>query len=319
MTDVTTVTTGAMTAQAQVGRGQQLRIDAGELTTLSRLRRRGTVLIGGGAFWLLLFLAVPLALVFAAAFCETAGYGAVKLSFTWDNLGRVAGWGVFGWQADNLRILLRTVVVAGLTTVVCLAMALPMAFWIARQPPARRGLLLALLMIPFCTNLVIRTVGWVVLLSNQSWLAGIAQLLGLIRPEEGLYPGTFAVLLGMVTTFLPFAVLPLYAVVERLDWSLVEAARDLHAGPWRTARHAILPQIMPGLVAAGILTFVPALGMFLVTDRLGSGKFMLVGNLIQQQVGRDTPYLSALCLTLVAATLVGIAILRWRAREVPVA
>jgi spermidine/putrescine transport system permease protein len=139
-------------------------------------------------------------------------------------------------------------------------------------------------------------------------LAKLASSLHLVEAGSALYPSAFAVYLGMLSAFLPFVVLPLYSSVERMDMSLLEAAQDLYASRFRVFIHAILPQTLPGLTVSVILTFVPAMGMFVVPDILGGGKFLMVGNLIQQQFGssRDWPYGAALSLVLVLLTLVGL-------------
>jgi spermidine/putrescine transport system permease protein len=144
--------------------------------------------------------------------------------------------------------------------------------------------------------------------------------MGLIPEGAPLYPNAFAVYLGMVSMFLPFVTLPLYASVERLDWSLVEAAQDLYASRVRVFTQAILPQTMPGLSVGIILTFVPAMGMFVVPDLLGGAKYMLVGNLIQQQFGtsRDWPFGAAISMGLMALTMIGLQIYRRKGREIEV-
>lgn len=290
-------------------------VEHGDLTTVGRLQRRSLLLGGPALAWLTLFLVLPGLLVAALAFASRGDYGQVVWSFTWENLTRLAGHGVFGWSADYLIILGRSVLLAGATTLIALALAFPLCFVIAAQRPRLRYLLLALVTIPFCTNLVIRTYGWMLLFSSQLPPAQIAGWLGLIDQGAGLYPSSFAVYVGMVNAILPFAILPLYPSVERLDWSLVEAARDCYAGRLRTFRHAILPQCLPGLGTAFVLTFIPAIGMFVVSDLLGGAKYMLVGNLIQQQFGasRDWPFGAAICLGLIVLTLVGVWLLRRRA------
>lgn len=292
-------------------------INHGHLTTPHNATLRAVLLAGGALTWLMLFLVLPGLLVAMLAFASRGDYGELVWSFTTDNFTRLAGWGIFGWSADYLLILWRSLWQAGLCTVLALLLAFPLAFVIAAQKPRLRYLLLALVTIPFCTNLVIRTYGWMLLFSNQLPPAQLAQWLGWIGPDAGLAPSAFAVVVGMVNAILPFAILPLYPSVERLDWSLVEAARDNYAGRWRTFRHALLPQVMPGLTAAFILTFIPAIGMFVVSDLLGGAKYMLVGNLIQQQFGasRDWPFGAAICLVLIVLTLLGLLGLGRRGRE----
>jgi spermidine/putrescine transport system permease protein len=142
--------------------------------------------------------------------------------------------------------------------------------------------------------------------------ARLAQLLGLIGRDDALYPGPLAVYIGMVTSYLPFTVLPIYTNIERMDWSIVESAQDLYASRWRIFAHAILPQTLPGLAVALILTFIPALGSFVVPDLLGGAKFMLLGNLIQQEfnAARDWPFGAAVSFGLMLLTLAGLFALR---------
>ena len=296
---------------------ERLLVAYGELTTPGRLRARGLALLGVPALWMVVFLLAPLVVLVAMAFAERSAYGEVVWNPTFRNLTRLAGFGTFEWTADYLRILGRSAVMATVTTVLCLAAAYPLAFFVAARAARSRYLWLALVIIPFCTNLIIRTYAWMLILSNQLPPARLAQWLGLVPPDTALYPGSFAVYLGMLTSSLPFAMLPIYTNVERLDWSIVEAASDLYAGRLRTFVHGILPQTLPGLVAALILTFIPALGAFVVPDLLGGARTWLVGNLIQQQFGaaRDWPFGAAISLGLMAMSLAGLFFMKRRGWE----
>jgi spermidine/putrescine transport system permease protein len=264
---------------------------------------------------IVVFLALPLALVSAMAFCRHGDYGEIVLGFTFDNLRRLWTPGVMEGTADTPAILARSFAVAGIATIAALLLALPLAFWIAAGGPTRRALGLGLVTVPFCTNLVVRTYGWVVLLSSQGPFAGVGHALGWLDPQQGLYPGRFAELLGTTASVLPFAVLPLYASVERIDRALIDAANDLYASPLRVFRHAVLPQILPGLWVAVVLTFIPAVGLFLVSNMLGQ-KYILIGELMQQQFGaaRDWPFGAALGLVLVLLSLLGLAVAQRRMR-----
>lgn len=284
----------------------------GELVSRDRLRRRGLFLLAAPVLWLALLLVIPSVLLLGLAFAQRSPYGEITWSFTTENFRRLAGFGLMNWSPDTLLILWRSVVVAFVTTVVSILLAYPLAFFIASRPPRTRYLWLILVIIPICTNLVIRTYAWMLILGNQAPPARLAQMLGLIGPDEALFPGPFAVYLGMVTSYLPFTVLPIYTNIERLDWSLVESAQDLYASRGRIFMHAILPQTLPGLAVALILTFIPALGSFVVPDLLGGAKFMLLGNLIQQEFGasRDMPYGAAISFGLMLLTLAGLFALR---------
>jgi spermidine/putrescine transport system permease protein len=290
----------------------------GELTTPGALSRRGLLFLLPAALWLMAFLVLPSLALVAVAFAERGGYGEIVWSFSLENLRRLLGYGLFGWSPDNLLILGRSVWVAFVTSLVAALLAYPLAFFIASRPPRTRYLWLTLVIIPFWTNLVIRTYAWQLLLSPELPLARAAAALGLAEPGVALYPGSFAVYVGMVSAFLPFMVLPLYSSVERIDPSLIEAAKDLYANPARVFWQAILPQTLPGLTVGVILTFIPAMGMFVIPDLLGGAKYLLVGNLIQQQFGasRDWPFAAALSLGLMVLTLVALRVYRRSGREV---
>ncbi len=293
----------------------------GELTSRRRLSLRGLGFLSAGLIWLTAFLALPLTALVVVGFAHRDPYGQTVWDFTLDNFRRLAGFGILEWSADYLVILARSTWVAGLTTLLCLLLAYPLAFFIAVRPSRTRYLWLALVIIPFCTNLVIRTYAWMLILAQQMPPARLAQWLGLIGADSALYPSEFAVYLGMANSCLPFAVVPLYANVERLDWSIVEAAQDLYGSRFRVFLHAVMPQTLPGLVVAIILTFIPAMGAFVVPDLLGGAKYMLAGNLIQQQFGasRDWPFGAAVSLGLMVLTLVGLFVLRRRGTGMDIA
>lgn len=284
----------------------------GQLTTRRRLLQRGIAILATPAAWLVVFLVLPCLLLAALAFCRRPDLGGFEWTFTFDNFRRLGGWGTFGWSSNYLWILGRSLWIATVTTSLAILLSYPLAFFITTRKPRTRYLLLGLVMVPFCTNMVIRTYAWTLLLSNQLPFARFAASMGWIPEGMSLYPSPLAVYVGMVSSFLPFAVLPLYTNVERMDWSIVEAAQDLYAGRWRMFRHAILPQTVPGLAAAVILTFIPAMGTFVVPDMLGGANYMLVGNLIQQQFGasRDLPFGSAISMVLMLLTLICVFSLR---------
>lgn len=283
----------------------------GKLTTRSRMRKFGLLLTGPGMLWLLVFLLLPTIFLLVMAFAERGSYGTINWTFSFDNVKKLLGFSSFGWAADNLVILWRSFKIAVVTTLLCLAIGLPMAFWIGAHSKKVSTLLLALVMVPSCTNLVIRTYAWMILLGTQMPPTWLARTLGFIGEAESLYPGTFAVYIGMVSCMLPFAVLPLYTSVERLDWGIVEASRDLYAGPIRTFYHGILSQMMPGIVASVVLTLVPTLGMYVVSDLLGGAKFILIGNLIQQQffgTALDWPFGAMLGIVLIISSVLSLVV-----------
>jgi spermidine/putrescine transport system permease protein len=204
-------------------------------------------------------------------------------------------------------VLLRSLFLGAGTAVFCLAAGLPLAFFICGLSARWRTVALTLVVIPFWTNLLIRTYAWQILLAPGGPLSRIGVS----------YPGLLAVFVGMICDYLPFMVLPLYASVEKLDWSLAEAAADLGANGPRVFWHALFPQIKAGVLAGVILVFLPATGQFVIPDLLGGAKTMLLGNAIQQQFGssRDWPFGSAMAMLALAMMLAGLWIFNRRREE----
>lgn len=289
------------------------RPDREEVRFGERLTRRGQLLLsaltsGPGILWVGVFLLAPLAAVAVIAFLTRGPYGEIGPPATLQNYRRLLGFGVFGFEPLYPVIILRSLVLAAGTTLGCLLAAFPLAFFIAALPARFKNVALTLVVVPFWTNLLIRTYAWQILFAGDAPLARAASSVGLIEPGEALYPGLFAVSVGMLCAYVPFLVLPLYTAVEKLDWSIAEAAMDLGADGPRVFRHAILPQVAPGLVAGVILVFIPATGQFVIPDLLGGAKTALLGNAIQQQFGpsRDWPFGSALALVGMAIVLLGL-------------
>ncbi len=205
-----------------------------------------------------------------------------------------------------LRILWRSVKLAGLTTLLCLAIGFPVAWALRGMRGRARDLALLALILPSWTNLLVKNYAWIVLLRQEGVVNTALIRMGLIAEPLPLLFNEGAVLAGLVHTFLPFMVLPLYASLERLDPALLEAARDLGAGAWARLRRIVIPQTATGIAAGAILVFVPALGAFVTPDLLGGARAMMVGNLIQNQMllARDWPFGSALALWVTLFSLV---------------
>jgi spermidine/putrescine transport system permease protein len=277
----------------------------GELVVQKDLIKRGALFLSPGMLWLMIFLVLPGLILVVVSFAGRGGYGELVWDFSLENYQRLMGYGIFGWTPDYILILLRSVWVAIFTTGLSVVLSYPLCFFIAKKPVRTRYLWLMVVIIPFWTNMVIRTYSWFLILAPELPFAKLAAYLKLVSPGMALYPSAFAVYLGMISMFLPFVALPLFSSVERLDWTLVEAAQDLYASNMRIFMHAILPQTLPGLSVGIILTFVPAMGMFVVPDLLGGAKYMLVGNLIQQQFGasRDWAFGAAISMGLMLLTM----------------
>jgi len=279
----------------------------------SQARASALCTIGPGLAWVSFFLILPLVSVVVMAFLTRGTYGEVKLDFTLDNFRRLLGFGSFGFDPLYPKIVWRSLVMAAGTLLGCLLVAIPLTFFIVSLRPRWKLAALMLVVIPFWTNLLIRTYAWQIILSSHGWLARTCATLGLIPPGEALYPSSLAVFLVLVCDFLPVMVLPLYASVEKIDWTLAEAASDLGANRPKVFWHALLPQIRPGLMAGSILVFIAATGQFAVPDLLGGAKTVLLGNAIQQQYGfsRDWPFGSAIACFAMALMMAG---LWWFAR-----
>lgn len=261
--------------------------------------------------WLGLFFILPGLLLLAIAFATRSPTGGIEWTFTLDNFRRLVGYGSFGWSPANGQIILRSVTIAAATTVICMILAYPLAFFIACRPASSRMLWLIVLTVPFWTNLIVRTYAWLIMLGPESPITRLAAMVGLAEPGAALYPSTTATMLGMITAFLPFMVMPIYSSVEKINWNLLEAAQDLYCSRWGTFRHAILPQTYSALFVGVILTFIPAMGTFLISDILGGARFMLIGNLIQTQFtfgSGNPPYAAALAFVLILLTLIIIAL-----------
>jgi spermidine/putrescine transport system permease protein len=247
--------------------------------------------------WIALFVVAPTAIMLVYSFGRRGTLGGVVLDFTFANYAAAL-------DPTYLQILLRSVAYSGLTTSICLIVGYPVAYFIGRASERWRNLLLMLVMIPFWTSFLIRTYAWVTILKSEGLLNGaLLQLQIIAAPVEMLYTPA-AVILGLVYTFLPFMILPIYASVERLDHTLVEAAFDLGARPLAAFRRVVVPMTSPGITAGVLLVFIPALGLYAVNDILGGGRVDMIGNIIENQFkgnARNWPFGSALGIILLAA------------------
>jgi spermidine/putrescine transport system permease protein len=239
--------------------------------------------------WLLLFVIVPTLMLLVVSFCERDALGRVIYNFNVQNYIRAFDW---MW----LKILGISVWYAFLTTVICLVLGYPVAYFIGRSNERVRGLLIMLVMIPFWTSFLIRTYAWISILSQDGLLNAALMGARLTSAPIGFMYTPFAVVLGLVYNFLPFMILPIYTSVEKLDGSLIEAAYDLGARPARVFGQVILPLTQPGIAAGILLVFVPAIAMFAITTLMGGGTNPTIGEVIQNQFtkARNQPFGAAL-------------------------
>lgn len=247
------------------------------------------------AMWLLMFLVVPVLLVVWYSFLRRGLYGEVIHEFTLGNYARV-------FDSLYLSVFARSALFSLLTTAICLVLGFFVALAMVTASPRVRQWLFLGLMIPFLTNFIVRVYAVRILLSVEGPLNGALLGTGLLSSPLLLNDSLFAVAIGMVLNYLPFMVLPIYVVLDKMDFSLVEAAADLGARWSVIIRRVLLPAAMPGLVSGSALVLVPVLGEFMVPDLLGGAKNMLIGNLITEQFlkARDWPFGAALASTLLA-------------------
>ena len=260
--------------------------------------------------WLVLFVVAPTILLVIYSFAERDALGRVVFNFTWENYLRS-----FDWQW--LKILLYSIWYAFLTTVICMVVGFPAAWFIGRAPERYRNLLMTLVMIPFWTSFLIRTYAWITILSRDGFLNAALLSGGLINQPLAMMYTPFAVVLGLVYNYLPFMILPIYTSVEKLDNSLVEAAYDLGAGPMRAFSKVIIPLTRPGIAAGALLVFVPAIAMFAITTLMGGGANPTVGEVIQKQFtsARNQPFGAALGTLLLLLFFVSLWFTRSRKRS----
>ena len=266
------------------------------------LRRPGfqtLTLIFPSLFWLLIFFALPLIIVFVYSFLKRGPYGQLVWEFNLGNYARFL-------DPLYLKIFARSFKIAGITTLVCFLLGYPMAYWIATRPARWRNTLLLLLMIPFWTNFLVRTYAWVLILRDTGLINQALMGLGLISEPLPIFGTDLAIIIGLVYGWFPDMVLPCYAAIERLDFSLVEAAQDLYANEVRSFARVIFPLTLPGVIAGSILVFIPSLGAYVTPDLLGGAKSVMIGNVIQSQFlsVRDYPFGSAFSFALMAMMLV---------------
>jgi spermidine/putrescine transport system permease protein len=251
--------------------------------------------------WLFLFFMLPLLVVLAYSFMQRATYGGIVTTLTLENYSRA-------FDPLYFSALLRSLYIAATTTLICLLVAYPMAYCIATRPPKYRNILILALMLPFWTNFLIRTYAWLTLLRTNTGLINVSLMsLGLIEAPLPLFGNDFAIILGLVYSWLPTMTLPIYASLERLDRSLLEAAADLYATRFQTFCRVIWPLSLPGVAAGAVLVFIPSLGAFVTPALLGGGKSLMIGNIISNQflTAQDWPFGSALSMLMITLMLLG--------------
>ncbi|MEW9921388.1 ABC transporter permease [Marimonas sp. MJW-29] len=281
--------------------------------TARRAARNRWLLLTPALVILIFAASGPLLITLVYSFLTPGDYGGVVWDFSgeaWFNvfMQRDIFDDTLGWSDAHLSIFWRSVKLSFLTTVFCLIFGFPTAYFIATRPKKQRDLWMLLIIIPFWTNLLIRTFAILELIRNEGTVNTLLIAVGIIDEPIQMLFTEFSILLGMVYVYLPLMVLPVYASMERFDFRLVEAGYDLYATRFQVLRRVILPLVKPGVIAGSILVFVPSLGAYVTPRVMGGGNQLMIGNLIELQFGqgRNWPLGAALSITLLAIVMVAL-------------
>lgn len=248
--------------------------------------------------WSLIFVGATIGYVVVLSFLkrDPGGYG-VSMEFTLENYKKLL-------NPSYIQVFLRTLKLGLETTILCILLGYPFGYHMARAPRKWRTILMLLVIVPFWTNALVRVYGWRILLMGSGPINGLLMALGIIETPLKLLNTHGAVLLGMVYGLLPFMILPVYAAMEKMDWSMVEAGRDLGASPVKTFFTITLPMTLSGLTTGCVLVFVPSLALFFMSNLLGGPDDILIGNVVQNQLlkSQDWPFAAALSVVLLILT-----------------
>lgn len=255
-------------------------------------------MVGPVTLWLAFFVMIPLLYVLIMSFCGLDAHYNVVFQFTTENYRRL-------FDVNYVQIYGQSILIAFISTVICVAVGYPFAFLISRTFKSHKTILYMMVIIPFWTNSLIRIYGWRTFLGTNGWLNKALQALHITSEPVQFLFNRGATILGMVYILFPFMVLPLYTAIEKLDQSQLEASADLGAHGGATFLNIVLPQTASGIFSGCIMVFIPCLGYFFVSDILGGGNADVIGNLIQRQFqsGNNWPLGAALSIILIVITL----------------
>ena len=241
----------------------------------------------------------PIIYILFLSFQTSDNYGGIIYSLTLNNYLKI-------FDIVYLRVLYKSACIAIITTFICILIAYPFSIFISEKKANTQKILITLVMIPFLTNSLIRTYGWIVLLRKEGVFNSVLRSLNLIDNPISFMYNNLGVFIGLVYTLLPFMILPVYSSVSKIDKKVLEAAEDLGANSYQKFMKVILPQTLPGIFNGSLMVFIPAIGMFFIADLLGGGKIMLIGNLIKNQflVSRNWPFGAAISIFLIVITFI---------------
>ncbi|MBQ6497774.1 MAG: ABC transporter permease [Bacilli bacterium] len=251
----------------------------------------------------LLLILLPLLYVLLISFFKSDSYGGMIYTFTLSNYMEI-------FNITYIRIFLKSIGIALITTAICLCIAYPFAISLMSKKETTRNLLIKLVMVPFLMNSLIRTYGWIVLLRKNGIINSALVGTGIISSPLSLMYNNIGIIIGMVYTLLPFMILPVYSAVSKVDPNLIEASYDLGASKTKTFTKIYLPLTISGAFNGSLMVFIPAIGYFFITDILGGGKIMIIGNLIKNQflTARNWPFGAAISIFLILMTLILVSI-----------
>ena len=244
-----------------------------------------------------ILIVLPLLYILFLSFCTSDSYGGVLYKFTLNNYIKI-------FDLTYLKILFKSVMIGIVTTIICIVISYPFALILRRKSAHVQNLVTKLIMIPFLTNSLIRTYGWIILLRKNGIINNGLITSGIISNPLDLMYNKFGIIVGMVYTLLPFMLLPICSSVFEINNDLIEAAKDLGAKPLQIFRKIIIPETISGVFNGSLMVFIPAIGYFFITDILGGGKIMIIGNLIKNQflTARNWPFGSAISIFLIIVT-----------------
>lgn len=257
------------------------------------------VMVGPVSGWMLLFVLIPFIYIVVISFMKRSTYGGVEMEFTIQNILQV-------FDPAYLKVFGVSVIYALITTLFCILIGYPFAYFVAKKSEIQKTVIMALVMVPFMISSLIRLFAWINLLRRDGAINRFLMAVGLLHePLQMVYNNVGAVI-GLTYTLLPFMILPLYSSIEKLDKSLLEACSDLGAKPVEAFLRVTLPLTMPGIFAGTIMTFIPTLGLFFVIDLMGGSKILVMGSLIRNEfiTAKDWPLGAALSLFLIIITLI---------------
>ena len=246
----------------------------------------------------LILILVPLLYIFFLSFCMSDSYGGVLYHFNLNNYLMI-------FDITYVGIFFKSCLIALISTFLCALIAYPFSIFLMEKSEKTRNLMIKLVMIPFLTNSLIRTYGWIVLLRKSGVINSVLINTHIVNKPLALMYNNLGIVIGMTYTLLPFMILPVYSAVSKIDRSLIEAGRDLGANEVQIFKNIIFPETLSGVFNGSLMVFIPAIGYFFISDILGGGKVMIIGNLIKNQflTARNWPFGSAISIFLILITL----------------